>query len=46
MPKVTIVDKEIEECLAEKELNFTATLDLKESFSGADFYTYFHANQL
>ena len=35
--KSPIVDKEIEEFLAEKKLNFTATLDPKEAFSGADF---------
>lgn len=35
--KSPIVDKEIEQYLAEKELNFTATLDPEEAFSGADF---------
>ena len=35
--KSPIVDKEIEEYLAEKKLNFTATLDPKEAFSEADF---------
>lgn len=35
--KPPIVDREIEEYLAEKELNFTATLDPEEAFSGADF---------
>lgn len=35
--KSPIVDKEIEEYLAEKELNFTATLDPKEAFRDADF---------
>ena len=35
--KSPIVDREIEEYLAEKELNFTATLDSKEAFSEADF---------
>ena len=35
--KSPIVDKEIEEYLAEKKLNFTATLDPKEAFGEADF---------
>lgn len=35
--KTPIVDKEIEEYLTEKELNFTATLDPREAFCGADF---------
>ncbi len=35
--KSPIVDREIEEYLAEKELNFTATLDPKEAFSEADY---------
>ena len=35
--KSPIVDKEIEEYLAEKKLNFTATLDPKEAFCEADF---------
>lgn len=35
--KSPIVDREIEEYLAEKKLNFTATLDPKEAFSEADF---------
>ena len=35
--KSPIVDKEIEEYLAEMKLNFTATLDPKEAFSEADF---------
>ena len=35
--KSPIVDREIEEYLAEKELNFTATLDPEEAFSEADF---------
>ena len=35
--KSPIVDKEIEEYLANKELNFTATLDPMEAFSDADF---------
>jgi len=35
--KSPIVDKEIEQYLAEKELNFTATLDPKEAFGAADF---------
>ena len=35
--KSPIVDREIEQYLAEKELNFTATLDSKEAFSAADF---------
>ena len=35
--KSPIVDKEIEEYLASKELDFTATLDPVEAFSGADF---------
>ena len=35
--KSPIVDKEIEEYLAEKDLNFTATLDPEEAFSEADF---------
>ena len=35
--KTPIVDKEIEEYLTEKELDFTATLDPKEAFSEADF---------
>ena len=35
--KSPIVDKEIEEYLTEKELDFTATLDPKEAFSEADF---------
>ncbi|MDY6291090.1 MAG: nucleotide sugar dehydrogenase [Succiniclasticum sp.] len=35
--KSPIVDKEIEEYLAEKDLNFTATLDPREAFREADF---------
>ena len=35
--KSPIVDKEIEEYLAEKDLNFTATLDPEEAFQEADF---------
>ena len=35
--KSPIVDKEIEEYLAEKDLDFTATLDPKEAFRKADF---------
>ena len=35
--KSPIVDKEIEEYMAEKKLNFTATLDPKEAFAEADF---------
>lgn len=35
--KSPIVDKEIEEYLATKELNLTATLDAKEAYIGADF---------
>ena len=35
--KSPIVDREIEEYLANKELDFTATLDPKEAFRGADF---------
>lgn len=35
--KSPIVDKEIEEYLAEKKLNFIATLDSKEAFNDADF---------
>lgn len=35
--KSPIVDREIEEYLVEKELNFTATLDPKEAFGEADF---------
>ena len=35
--KSPIVDKEIEEYLTEKELDFTATLDPKEAFCEADF---------
>lgn len=35
--KSPIVDKEIEEYLAEKKLNFIATLDPKEAFNDADF---------
>jgi len=35
--KSPIVDKEIEEFLSHKELNFTATLDCKEAYDGADF---------
>ena len=35
--KSPIVDKEIEEYLKKEELNFTATLDPVEAFSGADF---------
>ena len=35
--KSPIVDKEIEEYLAVKELDFTATLDPVEAFSGVDF---------
>ena len=35
--KSPIVDKEIEEYLAEMKLNFTATLDPKKAFSEADF---------
>ena len=35
--KSPIVDKEIEEYLAEKDLSFTATLEPKEAFSEADF---------
>ena len=35
--KSPIVDKEIEEYLAEKDLNFTATLDPEEAFCEADF---------
>lgn len=35
--KSPIVDKEIEEYLAEKELNLTATLDGEAAYSGAEF---------
>ena len=35
--KSPIVDKEIKEYLAEKDLNFTATLDPREAFREADF---------
>ena len=35
--KSPIIDKEIEEYLAEKTINFTATLDPNEAFSEADF---------
>ena len=35
--KSPIVDKEIEEYLAEKELDFTATLSAEEAFNGAAF---------
>ena len=35
--KSPIIDKEIEEYLAEKTINFTATLDPDEAFSEADF---------
>ena len=35
--KSPIVDKEIEEYLATKELNLRATLDAKEAYTGADF---------
>ena len=35
--KSPIVDKEIEEYMEEKKLNFTATLDPKEAFAEADF---------
>lgn len=35
--KSPIVDKEIEEYLASKPLNFKATLDPKEAFSGAEY---------
>ena len=35
--KSPIIDKEIEEHLAEKTINFTATLDPDEAFSEADF---------
>ena len=35
--KSPIVDKEIEEYLAEKELNFTATLSTEEAFNVADY---------
>jgi UDPglucose 6-dehydrogenase len=35
--KSPIVDKEIEEYLATKELDLTATLDAKEAYSNADF---------
>lgn len=35
--KSPIVDKEIEDFLSHKELNFTATLDCKEAYDGADF---------
>ncbi|HOV27884.1 MAG TPA: nucleotide sugar dehydrogenase [Pseudobacteroides sp.] len=35
--KSPIVDKEIEEYLATRELNLTATMDAKEAYSNADF---------
>ena len=35
--KSPIVDREIEQYLTEKELNFTATVDPKEAFGDADF---------
>lgn len=35
--KSPIVDKEIEEYLAEKELSLTATLDAKEAYADAEF---------
>lgn len=35
--KSPIVDKEIEEYLAEKELSLTATLDAKEAYTDAGF---------
>ena len=35
--KSPIVDKEIEEYLAHKDLNLRATLDAKEAYTGADF---------
>ncbi len=35
--KSPIVDKEIEEYLANKDLNLRATLDAKEAYTGADF---------
>ena len=35
--KSPIVDKEIEEYLAEKELSLTATLDAKEAYTDAEF---------
>ncbi len=35
--KSPIVDKEIEDFLSHKELNFRATLDAKEAYEGADF---------
>ena len=35
--KSPIVDKEIEDYLATKELDLTATLDAKEAYEGADF---------
>ena len=35
--KSPIVDKEIEEYLATKDLNLIATLDAKEAYSNADF---------
>ena len=42
--KSPIVDKEIEEYLAEKPLNLRATTDAKAAYEG--FYYHFHSDQL